>query len=74
MLKNFPVLSTNDYAACYEILGIPLDVEWSDLQVHFGFEEFGSVTLKLLITGDQMEALSRLANKANLSHYEAETD
>lgn len=44
-----------------EILGLPEDLDWSDLQVEFGLDNVGSVTLKLIPTGEQVAQLAALA-------------
>ena len=52
---------TETYARCHEILGIPEEVEWSELKVEFGSGDFGSVTLMLIPTGEQVRDLAELA-------------
>ena len=63
MLTSFSMLNANadTYARCHEILGIPEGVEWTDIKVEFGADMFGTVTLVLLPTGEQIRDLAALA-------------
>lgn len=57
LLKENP----ETYKRCHEILGIPENVEWSELSVSFGTAEFGEVTLVLIPSGEQVRQLAELA-------------
>jgi hypothetical protein len=49
------------YAAAHRILGLPEDLDWSDLRVEFGMEQFGLVHLVIIPTGEQVAELAALA-------------
>lgn len=63
MPSSFSLIRTNTdhYERCHEILGLPEDVHWSSISVQFGNEDVGTVTLVLLPTGEQVQALAELA-------------
>lgn len=67
MLTTFSMIPSTPeaYVRCHEILGIPDTVEWSEMRVEFGTEDFGSVTLVLMATGEQVRDLAELAITAN---------
>ena len=66
---NFSIIRQDPqvYARCHEILGLPAEVEWSDIQVEFGLNDVGTITLTLLPTGDQIASLAQLAITPNLN-------
>ncbi len=42
-------------------MGLPENLDWSNVTVQFGVEEFGTVTLTILPTGEQIRDLAELA-------------
>ena len=62
-LTNYSMVKQDPetYRRCHEILGIPEEVEWSDLKVEFGTELFGQVTLVLIPSGEAVRQLAELA-------------
>lgn len=65
MLSNFSFIpeTPEAYTQCHDILGLPESIEWSSLNVEFGVGQFGSVTLILIPTGEQIRDLAKLAIK-----------
>lgn len=44
-----------------EILGLPEGTAWSEIRCEFGYDNFGTVTLTIIPTGEQMLDLARVA-------------
>lgn len=63
MVSSFSLLRQNQetYDRCHEILGLPAEVEWSDIEITFGNDAIGQVVLTLLPTGEQVRELAALA-------------
>lgn len=61
--NSFSMIRRNQGSAdrTREILGLPEDVEWSELWVEFGLDDVAVVTIKLIPTGEQVLELARLA-------------
>lgn len=44
-----------------EILGLPPDLEWSDMKITFGLERFGEIRVTFIASGEQVVELAKLA-------------
>lgn len=66
MMSSISMIPRNQESAdrTREILGLPEDVEWSELRVEFGLDELAVVTLTLIPTGEQVRDLAELAIQA----------